>query len=202
MWVMTRGKTGSYSITNGVTTIINGAFGSCAGLTSVNIPNSVVDIWMGAFAFCTSLNSVTIGSGIYSIGDYAFGFCTNLTGVYFKGGPPIFGLGVFTNDLNAIVYHMPWASGGWSSTYPGRPIAPWDPQIVPSPASMGVRTNRFGFNVTASSGGMVVVVEACADLANPVWAPVATNTLTSGASCFSDPQWTNYPGRYYRLRSP
>ena len=32
--------------------------------------------------------------------------------------------------------------------------------------------------------------------------PVATNTLTGGQSVFSDPQWTNYPNRYYRLRSP
>jgi len=32
------------------------------------------------------------------------------------------------------------------------------------------------------------------------WPPLATNTLTSGSCYFSDPQWTNYPGRYYRLR--
>ena len=47
-----------------------------------------------------------------------------------------------------------------------------------------------------------VVVEACTNLANPVWCAVGTNTLTSGSSCFSDPQWTNYPARFYRLRSP
>jgi hypothetical protein len=26
-------------------------------------------------------------------------------------------------------------------------------------------------------------------------------TLTGGSSYFSDPDWTNYPGRFYRLRS-
>jgi hypothetical protein len=36
---------------------------------------------------------------------------------------------------------------------------------------------------------------------------LSTNTLntfvgTNGTSYFSDPQWTNYPGRFYRLRSP
>ena len=36
----------------------------------------------------------------------------------------------------------------------------------------------------------------------PVWQPVQTNTLTSGSPYFSDPQWTNYPGCFYRLRSP
>jgi hypothetical protein len=69
-----------------------------------------------------------------------------------------------------------------------------------------VRTNRFGFNITGSSN-LVMVVEACTDLANPVWSPVGTNTLnifigTNGTAYFSDPQWTNYPGRFYRLRSP
>jgi len=45
-------------------------------------------------------------------------------------------------------------------------------------------------------------LQATADLNHPAWAPVATNTLTGGASYFSDPQWRNYPARYYRLRSP
>jgi hypothetical protein len=45
-------------------------------------------------------------------------------------------------------------------------------------------------------------VEACTDLANPAWSPVATNTLTGGWSYFSDPQWTSYTRRFCRLRSP
>jgi hypothetical protein len=47
-----------------------------------------------------------------------------------------------------------------------------------------------------------VVVEACTNLANPDWQPVQTNLLATGSVYFSDPQWTNYPGRFYRLRSP
>ena len=34
------------------------------------------------------------------------------------------------------------------------------------------------------------------------WSPVATNTLTGGSSCFSDPQCTNYPARFYRHSMP
>jgi len=64
-----------------------------------------------------------------------------------------------------------------------------------------VRTNRFGFNITGTSG-LVIVVEASTNIANPVWQPVQTNTLNGGSAYFSDPQWTNYPGRFYRLRSP
>ncbi len=68
-------------------------------------------------------------------------------------------------------------------------------------ASFGVRSNRFGFNINWASG-MVVVVEACTNLANSTWSPVQTNTLTGGSCYFSDPQWTNYRSRFYRLRSP
>jgi len=49
---------------------------------------------------------------------------------------------------------------------------------------------------------MIILMEATADLAHPAWAPMATNVLTGGSSYFSDPQWRNYPARYYRLRSP
>jgi hypothetical protein len=31
---------------------------------------------------------------------------------------------------------------------------------------------------------------------------VQTNTLTGGAAYFSDPQWTDYPVRFYRIGSP
>ena len=70
-------------------------------------------------------------------------------------------------------------------------------------AGFGVQTNQFGFNINWA-GGETVVVEACADLANPVWTPLSTNTIAgtlgSGSIHFSDPQWTNYPGRFYRIR--
>lgn len=48
----------------------------------------------------------------------------------------------------------------------------------------------------------LVVVEACRDLAAPDWTSVSTNTLIDGSSYFSDPQWTNYPARFYLVRSP
>jgi hypothetical protein len=77
----------------------------------------------------------------------------------------------------------------------------WNPQVQTGDASFGARTNCFGFTITGSSN-LIIVVEACTNLAHPVWSPVGTNTLTGGSSYFSDPQWTNYPSRFYRLRSP
>jgi hypothetical protein len=90
---------------------------------------------------------------------------------------------------------------GWGSTFDGVPTALWQPQVQTSDDSFGVRTNQFGFNMTWASG-QVVVVEAATNLVSPTWLPLQTNTLTAGASYFSDPQWTNYPNRFYRLRSP
>jgi hypothetical protein len=109
-------------------------------------------------------------------------------------------LTVFYVDNNATVYYMPGTTG-WGSMFAGRPTVLWNPQAQTKSATFGVRTNRFGFNITGSSN-LVIVVEACTNLANPIWSPVRTNTLTGGLSYFSDPQWTNYPGRFYRLRSP
>jgi len=67
--------------------------------------------------------------------------------------------------------------------------------------SFGVKTNRFGFNITGTTN-IPLVVEASAGLASPVWQALKTCTLTNGSIYFSDSNWTNYPARLYRLRSP
>jgi hypothetical protein len=217
------GKAGAYTISNTVTSIGNWAFASCTGLTSVTIGNKVADIGVYAFEFCTNLSSVTIpnsviniafgafevcsklitvtiGNRLASIGDYAFEFCTNLTAVYFTGNAASVGSTVFFGDSKATVYYLP-GTIGWASTFAGVPAVLWNPQVQTSRASFGVRTNRFGFDIAGSSN-LVLVVEACTNLANPLWSPVGTNTLTSGSSYFSDPRWTNLTRRFYRLRSP
>jgi len=68
-------------------------------------------------------------------------------------------------------------------------------------AGFGVQSNEFGFTITGASN-LAVVVEASSNLVNSAWVPLSTNTLTGGSSYFSDPQWTNFPGRFYRLNSP
>ena len=65
-----------------VTSIGDGAFRGCDGLTSVTIPNSVTSIGWFAFSGCSGLTSVTIGSGVESIGWYAFWDCSELLDVY------------------------------------------------------------------------------------------------------------------------
>jgi len=81
-----RGKQGTYSIPNSVTSIASGAFGGCTGLISVTIPNSVISIEEYAFENCENLASVTIGNGVTSIGHGAFYDCNNLTSVTIGSG--------------------------------------------------------------------------------------------------------------------
>ena len=79
--------------------------------------------------------------------------------------------------------------------------APARPKIQTNGLGFGVSSNKFGFNITGITNG-IIVVETCTNLANSSWYPVQTNTLTSGTVYFNDSQWTNYPRRFYRLRSP
>lgn len=66
---------------NSVTSIGNGAFGSCKGLTSVTIPNSVTSIDIYAFEGCSGLTSVSIPNSVTSIGGSAFSGCSGLSSI-------------------------------------------------------------------------------------------------------------------------
>ncbi len=63
-----------------VTTISNGAFEGCTGLTSVTIPDSVTRIEYDTFYGCTGLTSVTLPEGVTNILG-SFHNCPNLTSV-------------------------------------------------------------------------------------------------------------------------
>lgn len=62
-------------IPDSVTSIGNGAFKLCDGLTSITIPDSVTSIDMNVFRYCNHLTSITIGNGVTSIGIGAFYGC-------------------------------------------------------------------------------------------------------------------------------
>ena len=69
------------SVPYSVTSIGDGAFDGCTGLTSVTIPNSITSIGYQTFYGCASLTSVTIPNSVTSIGEYAFSYCSGLTSV-------------------------------------------------------------------------------------------------------------------------
>jgi hypothetical protein len=190
----------SVTIPGGVTNIGEGAFQNCSGLTSAAIAGGVTSIGASAFASCYSMTSLTMAGSVTNLGDSAFSFCNKLTSVYFGGNAPSVGSFAFYADDDATVYYLLGATG-WSSPFAGLRAELWDPLIEVGGANFGVRSNQFGFNITGDDG-IPIVVEACTNLANPVWTPLRTVTLVSGSFYFSDPQWTNYPGRFYRISSP
>jgi hypothetical protein len=129
---------------------------------------------------------------------------SSLTGIYFQGSAPAL-RPFFTTDIggNATVYYLPGTTG-WDSTFDRRPTALWllpNPLILNNGAGFGLQNNGFSFTISWARN-VWVVVEACTDLAHPTWSAVATDTLTDGSAYFSDPDWQNYPRRFYRLRSP
>ncbi len=81
-----RGKTGSYTIPDGITAIEDYAFYYCSGLTSVTIPSSVTSIGVSSFQHCTGLTSITIPNSVTSITNLAFWDCSSLTIVYIPSG--------------------------------------------------------------------------------------------------------------------
>ena len=166
---------------------------------SRTVPGTVTSIGNGAFADCFQLTSITIPASVTNIGDYAFSLCTHLSGIYFKGNPPIASLDVFQYDNNATVYYLP-GTVGWLSSFGGIQTVLWDPGVTTTKANFGVRNNRFGFTITGTAS-IPIVVEASTNFGN-AWVPLQSVSITNGSFYFSDPQWTNFPGRFYRLRSP
>jgi len=116
------GKTAtSYTIPDGVTTIVQYAFNNCKltdidipssvatigdyafyrcqSLTSVDIPGSAVTLGNYAFARCQSLTSATLSDGVSAIGEYAFKECTSLTRMDIPSGVSIINKGTFYSCL-------------------------------------------------------------------------------------------------------
>ena len=168
-----QGRIGAYTVPNAVSTIGGLAFFECSGLASIITPGS-----------------------LSNVDAFAFFFCTNLTAVYAKGNPFASDLSLaFYGSSNVTIYYLPGTSG-W-----GMPAVLWNPQMQANDASFGVRTNRFGFNIVGTIN-IPVAVEASTSLSDSSWVTLQSGLLTNGSIYFSDPQWTNYPRRYYRLRSP
>ena len=84
------GCSGLTSVTFGegsqLESIGDSAFDGCSGLTSVEIPASVTSIGWDAFYGCSGLSSVEIPASVTSISSWAFDGCSGLTSVEIPAG--------------------------------------------------------------------------------------------------------------------
>jgi hypothetical protein len=205
------------SITNATITI-SGYIGSGNSLV---IPNTIADlpvVSIGNSVFVgSSLTSITIPNSVVSIGYSVFAGCAALKSVFFAGNtpitatPPSFDWTEFQYDNGVIAYYLPGTTG-WGPVFGDGPTAYgggsqggaqtelWLPSIKATNYGFNAETNQFGFTINWASG-QTFVVEACTNLANPVWSPLETNVLNCSSTNFSDPAWTHYPCRFYRIIS-
>jgi hypothetical protein len=191
------------SIGNRVSQIGDLAFHGCTELTSVTLPNSLTTIGDEVFLWCTSLRTVVMGSAVTNISAQPFWDCLGLRSVIFTGNAPNWSLGenhFFDGATNAVAYYLP-GTIGWTSTLAGRPTALWHPVIRVDPRSFGLKANGYSFNISGPSD-VPIVVEGSTAPAGATWMPLQTFTLTGGLVSFTDPEWTNHPLRFYRIRSP
>ncbi len=93
-------------------------------------------------------------------------------------------------------------SMGWDVALAGRLTVLWNPLIQASGPGFGVWTSPFGVKVTGTPNIPIVVGLHRVGFTNPVWTLLRTYILTNGSVYFSDPEWTNYLTRFYRICSP
>ena len=122
--------------TYAVTSIAEGAFQGCTGMTSVEIPNTVATIEQNAFNGCAGLREIKIGSGVKEIGSKAFANIATSAARNRAGGSelkvycetevlpstaadafensPIENATLYVNDglVNVYKYAMPWNKFG------------------------------------------------------------------------------------------
>ncbi len=217
----------SIAIPSSVTNIGGNAFGTCEltnlilangvgsiggyaflgnPLTSVYLPSGVNITDDQVFFECEYLTNVVVAAGVSNLSYGLFGSCDSLRSVLFLGDAPgVVGTypsdgSPFDGDTNVTVYYMAGTTG-WGASYQGASAVMWNPIIEVGDGNFGVVNGQFGFDIKGTPG-IPIAVEACTNLANPVWTPVQTMTVTDGLVYFTDPNWSNYPTRYYGIGFP
>jgi hypothetical protein len=213
-----------------LTNVAELAFQFCTSLTNVVVPKAVASLGLQAFCCCFGLTNIALPASLLSLGDFAFYNCTNLPSIVIPGNATNIGIGVFSECTSLVAIGVDTLNPTYSSVdgilfnkaqtelirYPpakaGRYWIPSGVTIAPLAFDSysgltGVLTPRFatnsgfGFTISWPTNGPPVVIEATPNLIPPItWSPISTNTLFTGSTYFSDLQWTNYPGRFYRIR--
>jgi len=90
------GKTGSYAVPLGVTTIGDSAFRYCKVLAEITLPEGVQEIRSIAFFGCFDLASISLPTSLTAIRSYAFMSCRSLTNLVFSANINVIESSVFS----------------------------------------------------------------------------------------------------------
>jgi hypothetical protein len=110
------GKTGHYSIPDGVKSIGDRAFSGCLHLTSLAFPKGLASIGGYAFAECASLGTVSLPESLSAIGMYAFSGCMRLMAIEVEESSLRFrsaGGVLFNKDQSVLVAYPGGRAGGY-----------------------------------------------------------------------------------------
>ncbi len=174
------------------------------------IPTSVTGIGESSFDYAGdtlygggNLRRVVVPSGVTNIADGSMGYggafgYSGVSAVFFTGNAPTVDSTAFVGD-SVTCYYLPGTTG-WSNFAAAAnvQVALWNPLIQSGGSGFGVISNQFRFNITGTTN-IPIVIEVCTNLADPGWTPLQAATLTNGSFYFSDPQWTNFPVRFYGI---
>ena len=100
-----------------VTSIGEGAFQFCTGLTSIDIPATVTSIEDDAFSSCSGLTSITIPAGVTSIGNSAFYECTGLTSINIPASVNSIDNSAFADCTSLSDVYVNWTDLSGVATY-------------------------------------------------------------------------------------
>ena len=107
------------NIPAGVTTIGECAFQACTSLNSVTFAegSQLSSIGEGAFYQCMGLTDITIPAGVTTIGESAFWKCDKLESITFEGrtAPELGGDGVFDGCTALTAIHVPCGADGYTA---------------------------------------------------------------------------------------
>ncbi len=103
------GKTSLISVAMPTTTtsIGEGAFFSCSGLTVMNMPNNVTAIDENAFSYCSGLQSLTLSSSLVTIGGYAFRGLRSLAMLTIPPSVQTIGREAFSDNNTIVQINVP-----------------------------------------------------------------------------------------------
>lgn len=189
------GKSGHYTILDGVSSIGDHAFIKCISLTSVTIPDSVTSIGALAFRDCFGLKSVRIPGSITNIKMAAFSDCRNLKSIIFEGNAPFsFHVDVFSSVPEDAKIFINLETTGFGKKFAHLPVIILKELKINTFSKID---SRFTISFESNSG-VTYLIEVTHDLKQ--WVEIGEVQGTGSSVEFTDWSESRFQKHYYRVK--